>query len=707
MALSNVAWGLDVGTTALKAIKLRKDGEQVSVEAFDVVEHEKFLTEPDVDKNEIIKHTLGKFLERNGVKKETVFIGVPGSSTFARFVKLPPVETKKIPDIVKFEAIQQIPFPLEQVNWDFQTFVNPESPEVEVGIFAMKKELVSQVMLNFREAKLDVTGVQMSPLAVYNAVGFDGTTGGKGAVVLDIGAEHTDLIFSDSGRVWLRTINIGGNHFTDSLAKSFKVSFHKAENLKRTAATSKYAKQIFQAMRPIFADLAAESQRSKGFYDSSHRDSKIEKIIGMGNTFKQPNLQKYIQQEMKLEVTRLEGFNKAFVDPKLAAGLSEHVLTMAAAYGLALQGLGLADINTNLLPIEIAKTNLWRAKRPWFGGAAAAIVVGMGIMNYVSWSNHRVYGAESDVAAVDPNRKIMMDEDDNARREIIETGKAFDAVATKGDFDQKQTEVESYQRLATDRKILPMIYQDIFRSLPQIQDPKGAEAPRRSDQRLMIVTMVKSDYLSPDDWKAWPPKTAVAAAGAPVMPPPGTPAPAAAPGAAPGAAATQPAGGIGNHGFGITITGYTPLQSTRLAVYPPTKLLGKYTDDLLKTNEAQNKPYDFVFPAQGHYEFAAIKIAGPAAFGGGGGPAAGTSGTFNPPWGVSGGPFWDAFVPEMLGIKRVDSVPAPGGPFQPGAPGPNELGKIPGVDPDMPGDPKPGTLDGYTSFVIQVKVNIK
>ena len=58
----------------------------------------------------------------------------------------------------------------------------------------------------------------------------------------------------------------------------------------------------------------------------------------MGNTFKLPNLQKYIQQEMKLDVVRLEGFNKANVDPKLAAGLSENVLSMASAYGLALAG---------------------------------------------------------------------------------------------------------------------------------------------------------------------------------------------------------------------------------------------------------------------------------------------------------------------------------------------------------------------------------
>ncbi len=49
-----------------------------------------------------------------------VAISVPGQRGLPRFVKLPPVESSKIPDLVKFEAKQQIPFPLEDVVWDFQ-----------------------------------------------------------------------------------------------------------------------------------------------------------------------------------------------------------------------------------------------------------------------------------------------------------------------------------------------------------------------------------------------------------------------------------------------------------------------------------------------------------------------------------------------------------------------------------------------------------
>ena len=56
------------------------------------------------------------------MKGGAVAVGVSGQQSFARFIKLPPVEAKKIPEIVRFEAIQQIPFPLDDVEWSYQLF---------------------------------------------------------------------------------------------------------------------------------------------------------------------------------------------------------------------------------------------------------------------------------------------------------------------------------------------------------------------------------------------------------------------------------------------------------------------------------------------------------------------------------------------------------------------------------------------------------
>ena len=210
-----------------------------------------------------------------------------GQRTFAKFIKLPPVETRKIPEIVRFEAIQQIPFPLEDVEWAYHLFQEPDNPDVEVGIFAMRKELVNSHIGFFTTANLNVQVVQMSPLSVYNALYYDSRLKGT-TMIVDVGAESTDLIIAEGEGVWLRSIPIGGNNFTEALCKPFKVDFDKAEELKRNAATSKYSRQIVQNMRPIFADLVSEIQRSMGFYGSTHKESKISRVIALGNTFRLP-----------------------------------------------------------------------------------------------------------------------------------------------------------------------------------------------------------------------------------------------------------------------------------------------------------------------------------------------------------------------------------------------------------------------------------
>src|SRR4029077_8994475 len=141
--------------------------------------------------------------------------------------------------------------------------------------------------------------------AVYNAMYYDNRLK-ETSMIIDLGAENTDLIIADENTIWLRSIPIGGNNFTEALVKAFKLNFAKAEDLKRNAATSKYARQIFQAMRPIFADLVAEIQRSIGFYSSVHRDSRIKKVLALGGTFKLPGLQKYLQQNLQMDVERLD-----------------------------------------------------------------------------------------------------------------------------------------------------------------------------------------------------------------------------------------------------------------------------------------------------------------------------------------------------------------------------------------------------------------
>src|SRR3954463_8040633 len=113
-------WGIDLGQCALKALRLQEVDGQLTATSFDYVEYPKILSQPDADPDQLTREALEQFLSRNSLRGDQGAISVTGPAGPARGVKLPPVEEKKIADIVKFEAKQQIPFNLDEVVWDFQ-----------------------------------------------------------------------------------------------------------------------------------------------------------------------------------------------------------------------------------------------------------------------------------------------------------------------------------------------------------------------------------------------------------------------------------------------------------------------------------------------------------------------------------------------------------------------------------------------------------
>ncbi len=396
---STDCWGIEVGANAVKAIRLQRSGNQVTVADFEVMPFKKILTTPDLDVDEAIRVNLDQFLLKHDLKRTTVMVSVPGHMSFARFAKLPPVEPKKIPDIVKFEAVQQIPFPIEEVEWDYQTFQDAESPDVEVGIFAITKTRLHPWLQHFRAMNINVDGVVLSPVAVLNAMNHDLDLRDRpnGTILMDIGTQATELIIAEGNRVWLRTIPLGGNHFTDALVKSFKLSFTKAEKLKREAATSKYARQIFQAMRPVFVDLVQEVQKSLGYYQSLNRDADLSQLIGLGSTFRLPGLQTFIKQQLQMEVKRLDEFHKIEAEGRDAATFAENTLSLAPAYGLALQGVGMERVTCNLLPLPVVRQQVWKRKNKWFAASAAAVVAGVGLAyGSLKWTQASYNTADND-----------------------------------------------------------------------------------------------------------------------------------------------------------------------------------------------------------------------------------------------------------------------------------------------------------------------
>ncbi|MCZ6602597.1 MAG: pilus assembly protein PilM [Planctomycetota bacterium] len=111
------AWGLDLGKSSLKAVKLHKDKDEVAILSVAHIEY----GAAGGDARAGVRSALRTFLDTHTVKGDKIVVAMPGRMAFSRFIKLPPLsEVKKVDEIVRYEAQQQIPFPIDEVVWDYQ-----------------------------------------------------------------------------------------------------------------------------------------------------------------------------------------------------------------------------------------------------------------------------------------------------------------------------------------------------------------------------------------------------------------------------------------------------------------------------------------------------------------------------------------------------------------------------------------------------------
>jgi type IV pilus assembly protein PilM len=501
----------------LKALRCVPSDEpnKIVADAFDFIEYPKILSQPEADPVELVNDAIKQFLSRNKVSEDHVAISVPGQSGLARFIKLPPVESKKIPDIVRYEARQQIPFALEDVVWDYQQMAGGSEEdgfalETEVGLFAMKREQVFRALRPFTDAGIEVDLIQLTPLALYNFVvfdqmqdlpsvdSFDPKDPPPSTIVVSLGTDTTDLVVTNGYRVWQRNIPLGGNHFTKALTKELKLTFAKAEHLKRNALKAEDPKAVFLAMRPVFNDLVTEVQRSISFFQSVDRTAKIGRVIPLGNAMKLRGLQKYLGQSLGYEVVELKeyhGLSGAGVVGTPA--FKDNLLSFGVCYGLALQGLKQASLRTNLIPPEIIKDRLWRAKKPWAVATVAAILLGCAAGFFGSW---RAFAS----AQKDQEMNQVLSD----AKSVVEKASSFKSEHEKAktDFNSVRDVADRLSNVDDRRMLWPELLAAISQCVPQ--DKKGfklvAENPKglkdADFQKQLADDVAKSERIYIDSF---------------------------------------------------------------------------------------------------------------------------------------------------------------------------------------------------------------
>ncbi len=507
-------WGIDIGQAGLKAIRLRyaEAADQVVAVAFDYIPHPKILTQPDAIPEQLISEALGTFLSRNDVTGDIIAISVPGQSALIRFIQLPPVEPSKVAEIVKYEAKQQIPFALDEVIWDYQPLGGGSQEsgfmlEAEVGLFAMKKDLVAQHLKPFTDANQEVEVIQIAPLALYNYLSYDimgiredteTEDDEEYTIILDMGADNTTLLVSNGSKIWTRNVPIGGNHFTRALTKEMKLTFAKAEHLKCNATKSTDPRAVFQALRPVFNSYVTEIQRSIGYFSSVNRNAKISKVLGLGNGFRLAGLQKFLQQHLQYDVEKIVTFDGLAGDNVLDTALfQENILTFAVPYGLALQGLQLTRIKTTLLPPEIKLARTIRKKKPWAVATAATLLLGLATS---SMGSAFVESTVSEELFRDSQKKT-----DTFSTSATNQNAEYNTAATE--YETKKAEQKLLLANPEDRIYWLEVYKAINACLPrdigEAKDQKDITKRKRIDIKKVVVEDYNHNVPGKESLKVW------------------------------------------------------------------------------------------------------------------------------------------------------------------------------------------------------------
>jgi len=270
--------GLDIGTQAVKIVKLRFLKDRVELYDF-------YLEPAQLDLGEILK----KAKQSQGV--EFVNIGVSGPATVIRYINFPRMNEDEFKKSLRFEAQKYIPFATTEVNLDGYILKEElSSDKMLVLIAAVKKEFIGQRIKAIQDAGLRVNMVDIDSLALVNVFNFnysqDESQKLKAIALLNIGSSMSNLDILESGLPRLsRDIHIAGNNFTQKLTDTFGIDFKAAEDLKINPDKER-SNKVIATIELVLTNLAGEIRTSFDFYESQSTFS-VGKIFlsGGGSTF--------------------------------------------------------------------------------------------------------------------------------------------------------------------------------------------------------------------------------------------------------------------------------------------------------------------------------------------------------------------------------------------------------------------------------------
>lgn len=330
-------------------------------------------------------------LKIKGAKTSYVISSFP---VLVKFTSLPALDGARVDQIVEFEAQQQVPYPINEVVWGYQLMGEPGDVEVEVALAAIKSDELTEIDTMVLAAGLNSNGAEFSPAALYNALRFNYSDVEETTLLIDIGARTTDMIFMEGGKLFIRTVKIGGADISRAIAKEFGTDFGSADHRKVmdgfVALGGPYADHddpeiaaISKVVRNSLTRLHSEVMRTINFYRSQQGGGAPAFVLLSGASVGLPFIREFFAEKLNLPVDHFNPFRNVSVAKGATTELAAaHGHQYGDLVGSALAQVGEVPMRIELVPESVKRNRELESRKPALILALIAVAAFLGATGF-------------------------------------------------------------------------------------------------------------------------------------------------------------------------------------------------------------------------------------------------------------------------------------------------------------------------------------
>jgi type IV pilus assembly protein PilM len=339
--------GLDIGSSAVKAVELRASGKgyRVAAIASEPIPPDSIVDGAIIDGGAVAE-AIKKLFSQKGFKTREVAASLSGSAVIVKKISLPVMTEQELSDSILWEAEQYIPFDIQDVNLDYQVLDAGTGPDgkgtMDVLLVAAKKEKIADYTNVITQAGRQAVVVDVDAFALQNAYEANYGDGPEVVVLLNAGASATNVnLISNGQSLFTRDLSLGGNTYTEAVQRELNLPFDAAEAVKKGFPVEGHN---FDDVRPVLhavtENLLLEIQKTFDFYKATAASDQIDRIVLSGGASAVDGFAEALAERFNLPVERFDPFRQVAFEKPPANGIGELAATAAVAVGLALRKAG-------------------------------------------------------------------------------------------------------------------------------------------------------------------------------------------------------------------------------------------------------------------------------------------------------------------------------------------------------------------------------